>query len=161
MSDKTISSLSIHRQIYELEVLEAALTCRCHKVPQQKKDNPIKPTRLLPDIDRRLVQWGEWQLRERLDNSSEASGSSLLGVIIDSVGEVIRSTGFDYNTMPDAVYDTDRAIRNLPESLQRVLEIQYTRLHLTAVQKAEIYGCSSKTFYRRLIEAQHSLYALL
>lgn len=116
--------------------------------------------RIIPMVDRRLVTWGEWKLSERAD-SGEAAGSSMLGALMDSQGELIRSTNPSAGSMPDDIYDTDKAVQRLPVELERVVREQYTNLIATAAQKAETCGCSTKTFYRRLGKAHQEILFVL
>ncbi len=116
---------------------------------------------LIPVIDRRLQTWGEWRLANDGQWSTEAAGSSMLGKLIDGGGQLSRTTDPSAGSMPDDVFDTDRAVSKLPVKLQMAVEVQYMCLDLTREEKAEKCGCSRDTFYRRLHSAHQKILMLL
>lgn len=112
---------------------------------------------LIPVIDRKLQNWGEWTLRNEDSGAGEAAGVSMLGKLIDGQGVLIRSTDPSAGSMPDEVFDVGRAVERLPVKLQQVVEAQYLDLTATHQQRAESCGCAYKTFYRRLAEAHQRI----
>lgn len=115
---------------------------------------------LIPVIDHRLDTWGRWRLsndRERV----QATYGSTLGALIAGGGELIRSTNPNFGSMPDDIFDTDRAVQKLELKLRMAVEVQYMDFISTRNEKAAKCGCSSKTFYNRLGQAHQQILFLL
>ena len=130
------------------------------EVVKLKRVGP-KRAGLIPVIDRRLQTWGEWRLANDGQWSTEAAGSSMLGKLIDGGGQLSRTTDPSAGSMPDDVFDTDRAVSKLPVKLQMAVEVQYMCLDLTRDEKAEQCGCTHKTLYNRLESAHQKILMLL
>lgn len=133
-------------------VVEQGLT-----VQESVKRKGPKRQGLIPSVDRKLQNWGEWTLRNEDSGSGEAAGCSMLGKLIDGQGVLIRSTDPSVGSMPDDVFDVGRAVERLPVKLQQVVEAQYLDLTATKEQRAEACGCCYKTFYNRLADAHQRI----
>ncbi|MBB1485798.1 hypothetical protein [Oceanospirillum sediminis] len=116
-----------------------------------------KKLKAIPAIDARLQIWARWRLMNEDRGEGEASGSSMLGAIMDGGGQYIRSTNPSANSMPDEVFDMDRAVTKLPIELRMVVETKYLDDHLDAPEKMSKCGCSKRHYYSRLYQAHHEL----
>jgi len=132
------------------------------------QDRKVKPKRigpkhvgLIPVIDRRLDTWGQWRLENDGGGRIQSSWGSMLGALIAGGGEIIRSTDPSAGSMPDDIFDTDRVVQKLEPKLRMVVEAQYMDLLSTRVEKGNQCGCSSKTFYNRLVAAHGKILFLL
>lgn len=134
-----------------------------------KPDKPTGPAKRLgperkgkiPVIDQRLDTWARWRLANDDRGRIQTSTGSVLGALMAGGGEVIRGTNPSAGSMPDAIFDTDRAVQKLDEKLRMVVEVQYLDGISTHGEKAAKCGCASKTFYRRLGEAHQKILFLL
>lgn len=120
-----------------------------------------KRTGLIPVIDRRLNTWGQWRLANDENGQIQSSCGSMLGALIAGGGEIIRSTDPSADSMPDDIFDTDRVVQKLEPKLRMVVEAQYMDLMSTRAEKGNQCGCSSKTFYNRLVVAHGQILFLL
>ena len=120
-----------------------------------------KKLKAIPAIDGKLQIWARWRLMNDEQGSGEAQGCSMLGALIDGGGQYIRSTNSSGDSMPDEIFDTDRAVTQLPLELRMVVEAQYLDDHLELADKCSKAGCSKPTFYRRLYQAQHQILFML
>lgn len=66
----------------------------------------------------------------------------------------------DLENMPEEVLTTDRAVAHLHPFEKRVVFVYYLTYADSEV-KAKECGCSRRTFFRRIIRAQKSVYRLL
>lgn len=116
-----------------------------------------KKLKAIPAIDARLQIWARWRLMNEDRGEGEASGSSMLGAIMDGGGQYIRSTNPSANSMPDEIFDMDRAVTKLPVKLRMVVETKYLEEHLEVTEMAAKCGCSKSTLFNRVIKAHHEL----
>ena len=134
-----------------------------------KPDKPTGPAKRLgperkgkiPVIDQRLDTWARWRLANDDRGRIQTSTGSVLGALMAGGGEVIRGTNPSAGSMPDAIFDTDRAVQKLDEKLRMVVEVQYLDGISTREEKASKCGCTSKTFYNRLVKAHSEILFLL
>ncbi|MGB0468556.1 MAG: hypothetical protein ACPGF7_13640 [Pontibacterium sp.] len=114
----------------------------------------------IPGVDRRLVAWGEWMLSNS-ERYGQAAGVSMLGALIDGGGMIVRCTNPNAGSMPDVIFDTDKAVNQLDVGLQQVVRLQYMEPALTGVEKADRCGCVPRHFRRRLGRAHQEILFLL
>ena len=118
--------------------------------------------RMIPSIDNRLTIWGEYLNDERVGVSMGGTGN-MISALMSGKGVIVRSTGSD-SGMPDAIYDTDKAVRRIEEAdpaLGQVIREHYENLTSTKEQKMAACGCSERTYYRRLAQSHHAVVMLL
>lgn len=143
----------------------ASAACASGAQTSQSRTGPGKtgPRKLkaIPAIDARLQIWARWRLMNDDRGGGEASGSSMLGAIMDGGGQYIRSTNPSANSMPDEIFDMDRAVTRLPDKLRMAVELKYLEDQLDTTTRAARCGCSTKTFYSRIYQAQHELLFML
>ncbi|WP_028301526.1 hypothetical protein [Oceanospirillum beijerinckii] len=120
-----------------------------------------KKLKAIPGIDGKLQIWARWRLMNDEQGPGEAYGCSMLGALIAGGGQHIRSTNSSSDSMPDDIFDTDRAVTKLPLELRMVVEAQYLDVHLELAEKCGKAGCSKPTFYKRLYKAQHQILFML
>lgn len=102
---------------------------------------------MIQDINDKLVRWADWQ----------ANGHRAIGLGY-SPCTLSRMMGGSPSTLPaDPILDiesinTDRAVSDLPDELQKVVVVYYLKPG-TQTQKARDCHCSRRTFYVRLDNA--------
>lgn len=115
--------------------------------------------RMIPSIDNRLVRWAEYM--EHGEGGS--SGGNMIAVLMECKGDLTRST-VQGGSMPDAIYDTDRIVRQLDDtqpSLAQVVREHYQNASALPEQRYIACGISESTYYRRLGQAHHAVLFLL
>ncbi|WP_028302632.1 hypothetical protein [Oceanospirillum beijerinckii] len=115
----------------------------------------------IPVIDQRLDTWARWRLANDDRGRIQTSSGSVLGALMAGGGEVIRGANPCAGSMPDDIFDTDRAVQRLDMKLRMVVEVQYLDGISTKQEKASKCGCAPMTFYRRLADAHQKILFLL
>lgn len=113
----------------------------------------------IASIDARLQRWAAWSLDGR-GKLVGGIGASPVATIMDSCGHVVRSTA-PASSMPDDIFDTDRAVTQLPAALNQVVREHYLHSDADEVTRVANCNCSPKTYYRRLARAHHAIQFML
>lgn len=111
---------------------------------------------MIPRIDDLLQLWAQ----ERRSGGCGNGGASMLAILMETRGEIIRSTGsrdlLGVTGEIELIYH-----KRLPLDLQRVVHEHYLNRTSTEAQKLAFCGCSQRTFYRRLHAAHAMIDGLL
>ncbi|WP_010323014.1 hypothetical protein [Marinobacterium stanieri] len=111
-------------------------------------------------VDVRLCRWAEWVERERMGGGNTQQ-RNVIATLMDCRGVMTPSTGYDAWSMPDAVYDTDQAVRKLPAEQNQVVIEHYRHMDAPESTRVARCNCSRRTYYRRLARAHQSIMMLL
>lgn len=109
-------------------------------------------------VDVRLQRWAEWVERERMGGGN--TQRNVIAALMDGKGVITRGTAPD-GGMPDAIYDTDRAVRQLPADQLQVVTEHYRHADAPEPKRLARCGCSRRTYYRRLARAHQSIMMLV
>lgn len=115
--------------------------------------------RMIPSIDNRLVRWAEYIAR----GEGGSTATNMIAVLIECGGDLTRST-VQGGSMPDAIYDTDRIVRQLDETqptLAQVVREHYQNASALPEQRYIACGCARATYYRHLAQAHHAVLFML
>ena len=110
-------------------------------------------------VDVRLQRWAEYVERERQGGGN--TQRNVIATLMDSRGVVARGTAADSGSMPDAIYDTDRAVHQLPGPLAQVVVEHYRHADAPESTRVARCQCSRRTYYRRLARAHQAVMMLL
>lgn len=110
-------------------------------------------------VDVRLQRWAEWVERERMGGGN--TQRNVIASLMDGKGVIARGTAPDAGSMPDAIYDTDRAVQQLPAELKQVVIEHYRHMDAPESVRVARCQCSRRTYYRRLARAHQSIMMLL
>lgn len=110
-------------------------------------------------VDVRLQRWAEWVDRERMGGGN--TQRNVIASLMDGQGVIARGTAMDAGSMPDAIYDTDRAVRQLPADQLQVVNEHYRHADAPEPKRLARCGCSRRTYYRRLARAHQVVMMLL
>ncbi len=110
-------------------------------------------------VDVRLCRWAEWVERERMGGGN--TQRNVIATLMDGHGVLARGTAPDAGSMPDAIYDTDRAVRQLPAEQGQVVLEHYRHADAPESTRVARCNCSRRTYYRRLARAHQSIMMLL
>lgn len=110
-------------------------------------------------VDVRLQRWAEWVERERMGGGN--TQRNVIAALMDGQGVLARGTAGDAGAMPDAIYDTDRAVRQLPADQLQVVTEHYRHADAPEPKRLARCGCSRRTYYRRLARAHQSIMMLV
>lgn len=115
-----------------------------------------KSTGILPNIDKRLVDWGWW-----VASGGESGTGSMSRNPIAAAMEGASYMGAVPELISDEILDTDKAVAKLPSDQVDVVKLHYSPAALTSDQKAKRLGISTATYYRRLWAAHRGVLMLL
>lgn len=106
-----------------------------------------------PRIHRKLELWAQWLLGQH----AEYGGcGSMLAAVMDSGGVFVRSTA-EGTSMPDDIYDTERAVMLIDEKYRQAVFQKYLELDKNDEQRGKALGVSGRTFRRYVATAQQQI----
>lgn len=101
---------------------------------------------MIREVDEQLRLWAAW----RAAPGEQGGGGNVIGRLIDSKGELVRSSAgarcpWDRTADIELIYT-----RHLPHDLQTLMRLHYTNDDLPHSMKWSACRCSRAQYYRRL-----------
>lgn len=114
-------------------------------------------------MDELLQVWAYEFHGPGLRRSEGVSGGNVIALLMDTHGELIRSTNRGGSVLVGQAAEIEMIMNRhlLPPKLERVVREHYLNRQSMEYQKWAHCRCSRATFYRRLHEAQESLQGML